>query len=71
MISFGGVVLKNTEKIDKSGRTRQVQFRIEPEKLKALRIAIINDDNIHSMADLFNKAVDEYLTKRGMKNEQN
>ena len=53
MISFGGVVLKNTEKIDKSGRTRQVQFRIEPEKLKALRIAIINGGNIHSMADLF------------------
>lgn len=56
--------MKNTEKIDKSGRTRQVQFRIEPEKLKALRIAIINDDNVHSMADLFNKAVDEYLKRR-------
>lgn len=71
MISFGGIVLKNTEKIDKSDRTRQVQFRVEPEKLKALRIAIINDDNIHSMADLFNKAVDEYLTKRGVKYEKN
>ena len=62
----------SSNKINKAVRTRQVQFRMEPEKLKKLRIAIINDDNMHSMADLFNKAVDDYLKKqtRGNKNEQ-
>ena len=59
-------------KTDKSVRTRQVQFRMDPDKLKELRTAIINDDNMHSMADLFNKAVDDYLKKqkRGNANEQ-
>ena len=62
----------SSTKINKAVRTRQVQFRMDPEKLKKLRIAIINDDNMHSMADLFNKAVDDYLKKqnRGNKNEQ-
>ena len=49
---------------DKSNRTRQVQFRMEPEKVKLLLSAIALDDDMHSMADLFNKAADEYLKKQ-------
>ena len=58
-------------KENKATRTRQVQFRMDPDKLKKLRIAIINDDKMHSMTDLFNEAVDNYLKKRerGNKNE--
>lgn len=48
----------------KAARTRQVQFRMEPEKVKRLRAAIVYDDDVHSMADLFNKAADEYLQKQ-------
>ena len=57
----------------KANRTRQVQFRMEPNKFQELQIAIIKDPNMHSMADLFNKATDEYLKKqkRGAKNEKN
>ena len=54
----------SSDKTNKSARTRQVQFRMDPDKLKMLRIAIINDDKMHSMADLFNKAADEYLKKQ-------
>ena len=50
--------------IDKSNRTRQVQFRMDPQKVKLLLSAIALDDNMHSMADLFNKAADEYLKKQ-------
>lgn len=49
---------------NKANRTRQVQFRMEPEKVKQLLAAIAYDDNMHSMADLFNKAADEYLKQR-------
>ena len=49
---------------NKSARIRQVQFRMDPEKLRKLKIAIINDDTRHSMADFFNKAADEYLKKQ-------
>lgn len=45
----------------KSNRTRQVQFRMDPDKVKRLLAAIAFDDNMHSMADLFNKAADDYL----------
>ena len=48
-------------KESKSNRTRQVQFRMDPDKVKRLLAAIAFDDNMHSMADLFNKAADEYL----------
>lgn len=48
-------------KESKSNRTRQVQFRMDPDKVKRLLAAIAYDDNMHSMADLFNKAADEYL----------
>ena len=58
------VFLLSFDKTNKSMRTRQVQFRMDPNKLKKLRTAIINDDKLHSMADLFNKAADEYLKKK-------
>ena len=52
------------EKESKANRTRQVQFRMDPNKVKRLLAAIAYDDNVHSMADLFNKAADEYLEKQ-------
>lgn len=51
-------------KENKASRTRQVQFRMEPEKVKRLLATIAYDDDTHSMADLFNKAADEYLKKK-------
>ncbi len=51
-------------KENKSTRTRQVQFRMNPNKVKRLLAAIAYDDDMHSMADLFNKAADEYLRKQ-------
>ncbi|MBQ8304047.1 MAG: hypothetical protein IJX79_03775 [Clostridia bacterium] len=51
-------------KENKATRTRQVQFRMDPAKVKRLLAAIAYDDNMHSMADLFNKAADEYLKKQ-------
>lgn len=51
-------------KENKSNRTRQVQFRMDPDKVKRLIAAIAYDDDMHSMADLFNKAADEYLKKQ-------
>ena len=51
-------------KENKATRTRQVQFRMNPDKVKRLIAAIAYDDNMHSMADLFNKAADEYLKKQ-------
>ena len=50
-------------KENKATRTRQVQFRMEPDKVKRLLATIAYDDEMHSMADLFNKAADEYLKK--------
>ena len=51
-------------KENKTTRTRQVQFRMDPNKVKRLLATIAYDDNMHSMADLFNKAADEYLKKQ-------
>ena len=51
-------------KENKATRTRQVQFRMDPDKVKRLLAAIAYDDNMHSMADLFNRAADEYLKKQ-------
>ena len=42
-------------------RTRQVQFRMNPDTFKKLHIAVINDDDMLSMADLFNFAAEAYL----------
>ena len=54
-------------KEDKATRTRQVQFRMNPDKVKRLLAAIAYDDDTRSMADLFNKAVDEYLKEQEKK----
>lgn len=45
----------------RSERTRQVQFRMNPDTFKKLHIAVINDDDMLSMADLFNSAAEAYL----------
>lgn len=42
-------------------RTRQVQFRMNPDTFKKLHIAVISDDGMSSMADLFNFAAEAYL----------
>lgn len=52
------------ERTDKSNRTRQVQFRMEPEIFNLLKATIVYDDEVHSMADLFNKAAVDYLRTR-------
>lgn len=36
---------------------------MDPDKVKRLYATIAYDDNMHSMADLFNQAADEYLKK--------
>lgn len=59
------------KKENKSSRTRQVQFRMEPDKVKQLLAAIAYDDEMHSMADLFNKAADDYLNNRKMEDRCN
>ncbi len=51
-------------KEDKSKRTQQIQFRMAPDKLKKLKALIAYDDETSSMADLFNKAADEYIKKQ-------
>ena len=45
----------------KANRTRQIQFRMDPDLAKRLQAAIIFDDSMHSMADLFNEAAEAYL----------
>ena len=53
----------------KSDRTKQVQFRMPTVLHNQLRKLLI-DDNV-SMADLFNKAAEEYINKRKMEDESN
>lgn len=55
----------------KSNQTRQVQFRMDPDKVKRLLSAIAYDDNMHSMTDLFNNAADEYLEEHKENGENN
>lgn len=43
---------------------------MDPELLNELRATIIYDENMHSMADLFNEAAINYLKKR-KKNKEN
>ena len=68
MISLviGGNIVKQATKSD---RTKQVQFRMPTVLHNQLRKLLI-DDNI-SMADLFNKAAEEYINKRKKKDESN
>ncbi len=42
-------------KESKSNRTRQVQFRMDPDKVKRLLAAIAYDDNMHSMTEFISK----------------
>lgn len=56
-------------KEDKSKRTQQIQFRMAPDKLKQLKALIAYDDETRSMADLFNKAADEYIKKQNKINK--
>ena len=53
----------------KSDRTKQVQFRMPTALHNQLRKLLI-DDNV-SMADLFNKAAEEYINKRKKEDESN
>ena len=53
----------------KSDRTKQVQFRMPAVLHNQLRKLLI-DDNV-SMADLFNKAAEEYINKRKKEDESN
>ena len=46
---------------NKANRTRQVQFRMDPELFNKLKATIVYDKDMHSMADLFNKAAENYL----------
>ena len=46
---------------NKANRTRQVQFRMDPETFNKLKATIVYDKNMHSMADLFNEAAEKYL----------
>ena len=67
MISLkGGDIVQRTTKSD---RTKQVQFRMPTMLHNRLRKILI-DDNV-SMADLFNKAAEEYINKRKKENESN
>ena len=52
----------------KSDRTKQVQFRMPTVLHNQLRKILI-DDNV-SMADLFNKAAEEYIEKRKKENKK-
>ena len=58
-------------KESKSNRTRQVQFRMDPDKVKRLLAAMAYDDDMHSMADLFNIAADEYLEEHNENGDKN
>ena len=53
----------------KSDRTKQVQFRM-PNVLHNQLRKILIDDNV-SMADLFNKAAEEYINNRKKEDESN
>ena len=57
------------EQAAKSDRTKQVQFRMPTALHNQLRKLLI-DENI-SMADLFNKAAEEYINNRKKENESN
>ncbi len=65
MISFfGGVFLK---KENKAFRTKQVQFRMDPKIFNKLKATIVYDEQMHSMADLFNEAAKNYLKEKGVR----
>ena len=51
-------------KEDKSNRSRQVQFRMNPDLFNKLKATIVYDKDMHSMADLFNEAAEKYLKEK-------
>lgn len=56
-------------KENKANRTRQVQFRMDPEIFNKLKATIVYDKDMHSMADLFNRAAYEYLKEQEQKGD--
>ena len=54
-------------KENKANRTRQVQFRMDPKIFNKLKSTIVYDEEIRSMADLFNEAAKKYLEEKGVK----
>ena len=54
---------------NKAFRTKQVQFRMDPKIFNKLKATIIYDEQMHSMADLFNEAAKKYLKERGVKTD--
>ena len=54
-------------KENKANRTRQVQFRMDPKIFNKLKSTIVYDEEIRSMADLFNEAAKKYLKEKGVK----
>ncbi len=61
MISLKGGCKLSRKATFRADRTRQVQFRMNPDTFKKLHIAVISDDDISSMADFFNSAAEAYL----------
>lgn len=61
MISLKGWCKLSRKATFRAERTRQVQFRMNPDTFKKLYIAVISDDDMPSMADLFNSAAEAYL----------
>lgn len=61
MISLKGGCKLSRKATFRAERTRQVQFRMNPDTFKKLYIAVISDDDMPSMADLFNSAAEAYL----------
>ena len=57
------------EKVNKANRTRQVQFRMDPDLFNKLKAAIVYDEKTHSMADLFNEAAKKYLDEKSKEKE--
>lgn len=51
-------------KENKASRTRQVQFRMDPDLFNKLKATIVFDKDMHSMADLFNAAAVNYLKEK-------
>ena len=61
MISLKGGCKLSRKATFRAKRTRQVQFRMNPDTFKKLHIAVISDDDMPSMADFFNSAAEAYL----------
>lgn len=60
--------MKTSSKTEnKMYRTKQVQFRMNPKIFNQLKSTIVFDENMHSMADLFNEAAKKYLEEKGVK----